>query len=621
MQTVPSRSHPQPAVDRFVARDGAQPQSIPQFVRRNAAETPDQVAFRTRTADGWTGRTWRTVHNDVTRIAAGLVDLTQDGDGTDSPMVGYVIGPNAPEYFIAEYALQAIGVAAFPLFEPMTTQEMRSTLASYSADVAFSGSQATTERLLAACDILRLRHVVQSGSDPLPDDERVLSLDSLRERGDRFLGDDPDVVDERIDATGYDDVACIILTSGTTGVSKGVLGSHRYMLDIAARYAHVYSAGAFDRYLSYLPAAFSVEQYNGLTLAAAAPLDVAFASAPSAVAQDFVLSRACLKFLGPRQWEELRASLPTTLISDLAEVRHRKADLRAQLGLQHVKAGISAGGSLSAEVFEFFRALDLEIRNVYGFAEVGIVTSTVADDPPESVGRALPSPYGDEPIEIRIDDSGEILTRGGVRCSGYWGNAHELSLTDDGWLRSGDAGELDGRALHVLDRVVNIHKLPNGTTFAPQPVEISALGSPYISNILLVGGRGQDARIGALVQLNDTAVRNDLYGDEPVREAYEDLTILPKVVDLLVEAIRQVNATLPASQRIALIGVLPKPLSPEDGELTRSMKLRRSAVTQRYDQLIDAMYSATNEEVSFDAYVGPEGEGAMRPFQTRVAHV
>ncbi|MGK5114627.1 AMP-binding protein [Geodermatophilus sp. CPCC 205506] len=616
--TLPLDAHL--TVPRFGTGDGQDLQTIPQLVRRNAAEAPEQTAFRTRSAAGeWVGQPWHEVHRAVTEVAAGLIGLESAHGPARPGEVAFVIGGNSPEFFVTEYAIQATGITAFPLFEQLSTAEMLTTLASYPVAVAFSGSGAATGRLLEVADELGIRRIIQWGDDAVTDDPRVISLDELRRQGVDLLAGNPRVVDDRIDAGSLDDIACIILTSGTTGVSKGVLGSYRYMLDIAARYAHAYGARAHDSYLSFLPPAFSVEQYNGLTLGAALPLDVAFISSPAATTEEFVSSRSSMKFLGPRQWEELRATLPADLLGDPAAIAGRQAEIRAQLGLEHVTGGISAGGSLSAEVFDFFRQIGLRIRNVYGFAEVGIITSTRDNDPPESVGVPLPTAYGDGPIEVRIQD-GELQTRGGARCAGYWGDTHHLSMTPDGWLRSGDAGVIDGGVLTVLDRLANIQHLPDGRTFAPQPLEISAMRSPFIANFLVIGGHGDDSRIAALVQLNDSAVRRQL-ATETLPATYEGLVASSTVTRLMVEEIRKLNAEQPASQRIDLVGLLPKPLSPEDGELTRSMKLRRTAVLHRYEALVQAMFTGADGQVTFAVDMGAGGGGDLREFTTSVARL
>jgi long-chain acyl-CoA synthetase len=281
---------------------------------------------------------------------------------------------------------------------------------------------------------------------------------------------------------------------------------------------------------------------------------------------------------------------------------------------------VSAGGSLSAEVFDFFRRIGLRIRNVYGFAEVGIITSTRDSDPPESVGIPLPTTYGVEPIRVRIQD-GEVVTKGGAMSSGYWGDSHQLSRTTDGWLRSGDAGVIDQGVLTVLDRLSNIQHLPDGRTFAPQPIEIAAMRSPFLSNFVLIGGYGADSRIAALVQVNESAVRRHLSGRESLPDDYGALAASPAVAQLMVQELRKLNAEQPASQRVDIIGLLPKPLSADDGELTRSMKLRRTVVLGRYEALVRAMFTAGEGQVSFAVDMSESNRGDTRQFSSRIAHV
>lgn len=604
-QHTPAHSHDS-MTERFADASGHAPTSIPQLVRRNASEFADRVAYRTPTPGGrWDAMTWSHVHAAMTEAAAGILRLERKLPARKHGQVGFVIGQNSPEHFIAEYAVQAVGLTAFPLFEAISAAEMRVTLESYPAAIAFSGSADATTRLLEASDTLGIERVIQWGTESTASDPRVLTFAELRRMGSELLAQHPHAVDELIDSGTLDDVACVILTSGTTGVAKGVLGTNAYMLDVAARYRYVYDAQPFARYLSYLPAAFSVEQYNGLTLAAALPLDVAFSSSPASANEEFVTSHATMKYLGPRQWEELRATLPQELLADPAEVVRRSDEIRRTLGLEHVTGCVTAGGSLGAEVLEFFQLIGLAIRNVYGFAEVGIITSTRDGQPSESVGEPIPGPYGTDQTRLRISDEGEVQVRAGVRCAGYWGDKHDLDLTDDGWLRSGDAGVIEDGALHILDRITNIQHLPNGTTLAPQPIEISAMSSPYLSNFVVIGGHGQDSRIGALVQLNEDAVARRHPGSNA-----------GVIGELVVEEIAKLNQTLPSSQRIALAAVLPKALTVEDGELTRSMKLRRSVVVERYDELIEAMYTPSKSgAVEFQAYVGRDGEGGTKTMQ------
>ncbi|PKW17463.1 AMP-binding protein [Saccharopolyspora spinosa] len=614
--TVPSESATPTLLAPFAhPGDDANVQTVPQFVRRNAQRWPERTAFRTRTATEWATLSWSQVDEMMTELAAGLLDL-----GFGDARCAYVLGSNEPEFFVSEYAVQAIGATSFPLFEQMTVEEMRNTLDEYQAPVAFAGSADLTRRLLQVADEIGLRTVVQWCSDPVPDD-RVVTFAELRQRGRAYRSRSDREVKDRIDRCTLDDIACIILTSGTTGKSKGVLGSYRYVLDIAYRYKTLYQADPFDSYLSYLPAAFSVEQYCGMALAAALPLNVACAESPATAERDFVSAEARFRFLGPRQWEEIRARVPAELLENSVRLREQAVEVREELGLGNVKAGISAGGSLSPEVFEFFSDIGLNIRSVYGFAEVGIVTGTRDGDGFDNVGHPLPSPYGNEPIALRVGPLDEVEISGGVTCSGYWDDLHSLSLTADGWIRSGDAGEWDGQVLRIYDRVDNIKRLPDGTRFAPQPIEINALRSPYISNIVLIGGHGNDPRIGALVQLNASAVASHLDPDHAVSADHAVLAKESAVIRLLTDELHRLADHETETQNIALLALMPKELSSEDGELTRSMKLRRAEVLRRYAQLIDTMYNSPDDLVSFDLDAGGGERGVRQSYETRIARI
>jgi long-chain acyl-CoA synthetase len=173
----------------------------------------------------------------------------------------------------------------------------------------------------------------------------------------------------------------------------------------------------------------------------------------------------------------------------------------------------------------------------------------------------------------------------------------------------------------VLDRLANIQHLPDGRAFAPQPIEIGAMRSPFISNFLLIGGRGDDSRIAALVQVNESAVRRHLSETERVPDDYGALVTSPTVTQLIVEEVRRLNAEQPPSQRIDLIGILPKPLSADNGELTRTMKLRRTVVLRRYEPLVQAMFTATEGQVSFTVDMSEGHQGDTRHFSSRIAHV
>lgn len=581
--------------------------TLPQIVRHNGERHPDSVAYRVRRGGAWVESTWRRVFDQLVVLASGLLEVVGNPAIVGELPVGYVVGPNAPEYFVSEYAIQAIGATAFPLFAGVTVGEMCDVLASYHPMVAFSYSADATERLLAASSAIGLPIIVHGGNEVAPEDPKILTVRELEKLGRKRMEEKPEEIAWHIDQGRFEDIACIILTSGTTGTSKGVLGSHRYLLDVASRYRYAYRAAVGDRYLSYLPAAFSVEQYNGLALAAGLRLEVVFPESPESVERDFIAGEISMKYLGPRQWEALRSMLPSDLLSDVERIRARKEKIRKELGLQYVKAGVTAGGSMSSEVVDFFRAIDVPICNVYGNAEIGIATGAGPESPADSVGIPFPSAYG-ERIAVRVADDGEVQFQGGVWSSGYWGDKG-LDITEDGWLRTGDAGEISEGVLRIIDRLDNIQVLADGSVFAPQAIETRIAECPYVSNVVVFRGGVDESGMGAVVQLNVKAICRELR--YPEDSDYGVVLGDSGAIDLVRRDVIGINATLPMSHRVQSVGVLPKPLTVEDEELTRSLKLRRGEVLRRYRQLVDKMWSVESSEnggATYECTVGSDNE-------------
>jgi len=597
--------------------------TLPKLVRRNAEVLGNAVAVRRRQASGWVSYSWRDVRAAMDEIAAGLIDL---GCGKSSTTA--IIGGNSPEFFWAEYAAQALGSVTLTLFAPLRADEIARSLSGYDCEVAFAETAEQVSRLQEAADEVGLKAIIYWGTEvirrePVAKEPALLTLAELRDRGAAFQVVNPGEVDRLIDSRGIDDIAGIIFTSGTTGDAKGAKASYRYLFDIAHRYRYLLGAQPGDTYLSYLPPAFSVEQYCGVTLGTMCPLTLAFPETSATADRDFRASGAQFRYFGPRQWEELMSTVPPEVADDPDAVASKAAELREALGLAHVKGAVNAGGTLSPDVFAFFHRLGVGIRSVYGFAEVGIITGTKDASDFATVGGPLPSLYGTEPIQIRVVDD-EIQVRGGVPCSGYWGTRHALAdrMTGDGWLRSGDAGIWDGSRLQVIDRLENIRRLAPGRQFAPQPIEIAALRSPYIANILLVGGDDRPS-VGALVQVNEAAVRAWLSSrGEQSDGTFAAISQSARVVeDLIGTELAKVNAAQEPHNRIARFANLVKPLSADDGELTRSLKLRRGVVLERYAQLVDALYAGEPRRLVTYEIEDPAGTRRAATFEARIGEV
>jgi len=567
----------------------------------------------------WHRITWAESAREVERIAAGLLVL---GLG-DEPCIA-AIGDNEPELFWVELAIQAVGRAACCLYPDISGEELRLNLLDCGAKILFVEDQEQCDKIMEVADAAGLRAVIywdNRGMDAF-DDPRVISLDELRRRGDAHLGLVPDCVRESVARGTADDLAAVIYTSGTTGRPKGVMGSHRYLLDVADRWRRVLDATPSANYVSYISPAWATEQYIGLALGVSLPMVTNFPEEPETVAIDMREIGPEFLFYSPRQWEAVVASTDARIrdaaapvraiyrwsMKALAEgygkhstwgqrIRHKLADLlvgravRDRLGFSNLRTAVNSGSTLSPEVFEFFHALGVSVRNVYGFTEIGIVAATADDDPKDSVGKLLTSPYGAEPIQVRIQDD-EIQVRGGVVFGGYFNRPDAVAeqMTPDGWIRSGDAGRFDEAGhLFYLDRMDDLRKLGTGETVAPQYIETRIRLSPYIRDVIVVG-EGREA-VAALVDIDMELLGRWAEERQISYTSQVELSQHPEVYALIESELVMVNATLPAVSRVARFLNLFKPFDADEGELTRSRKLRRAVIEKKYADLIDGLYS------------------------------
>ncbi len=607
--------------------------TLPKCVLKHGTHTPSKIAMRRKTLGIWQRITWGDVLFQVRHIAAGLLAEKLAAD-TCIAMLGH----NEPELFWVEYAIQAVGKAAVCLYPDTSQTELKALLRDCGAQVVFAEDQEQCDKLLDVADDVGLRKIIYWDDRGLSgyDDSRVMSLSDLVGKGKELLSQTPDLVDRLIQQGQADDLAVVIYTSGTTGESKGVMGTHRYLLDCALRWSDVLDARADANYVSYISPAWATEQYLGLALGVASPMIVNFPEEPETVTTDTREIGAEFLFFSPRQWESIVSTNESrmrdagwfasmvyrwgmkTLVSGadasagafnsfkrwLADVVVARP-MRDRLGFKYLRTAVNSGSALSPEVFDLFHALGVSLRNVYGFTEVGIVAATRGERRFDTVGKPLTSRLGSAPLEIRIEDS-EIQVRGGVTFSGYYGKPDLMASrrTEDGWMRSGDAGyfEKDGYLVY-LDRLDDLRRLANGQTFAPQFIETRIRLSPYLRDVMVFGGATRDF-VGALIDIDIDLVGKWAEERQISFSTHADLSQKQEVLSLVRSELARINTALPEHCRITRFINLFKSFDADEGELTRSRKLRRTFVEQKYKMLIDAIYGdqekvACSVEVKF----------------------
>jgi long-chain acyl-CoA synthetase len=602
--------------------------TLPRLLVANAAEHPGGVAMREKRRGIWAARTWADYASDVRILAAGLAELGfRRGDKLA------VIGDNRPALYDTMLATQALGGLPLPLYQDSNAEELGFVVAHSDAKVVVAEDQEQVDKLLALGEgiaaVERIMCVDPRGMRAYTDPRLVLHSEIV-ERGREADRARPERFDAEVAAGDPADIALICYTSGTTGQPKGVMLSHRGLLTIVEKFlaAEGWQEGR-EEFFSYLPMAWVGDTLFSLAFALRGRFVVNIPEEPETVIRDLREVGPTIFLAPPRIWEnvlrdvEVRMQDATWIkrriyrgFIDRAarneadrmhgerprrSVRDRVADragevllygsLRDQLGLGQVRTAYAGGAALGDEAIQRLRGIGVNVKQVYGSTEMGLVTLTPDDDVvPDTVGRPLPE------VDITISDDGEVLVRSDSLFDGYYKNpeATAAAMTADGFFRSGDSGYFDteGR-LFVLDRAKDVAKLADGTTFAPQIIENKLKFSPYIKEAVTVGdGRPFAA---ALINIDIGSVGKWADKHSVVYAGFSDLSGKPAVYDLVAAEIDRVNAGLPEALRIRRFLCLHKELDPDDAELTRTRKLRRRLISERYAVLIDALYDGTGE--------------------------
>lgn len=611
-----------PALDPRTARG----RTLPQLLRDRAREHADAPAMREKKYGVWKTYSWREVLERVTASAHGLATL-----GLGRGDVLAIVSENIVESFWCEYAALALGARVVCAYPDLTAQELLYICEHSEAKVLLAEDQEQIDKYLDVADRLpRLAYAIyvdprglwQYQQQQLRSFQTLQAAAPARPNGQA----DPRWLDREIDAGQADDVAALCYTSGTTGLPKGAMLSHRFLLDNAYRIMAAHRVRAHAEYLSYISPAWATEQIMGFALGLLAPLVVNFSEKPDTVKRDLREVGPEYLLFTPRQWEMLASDVQAQML-DAGKLRQRlyawavktgKAGrkekvgwlqrrvmlpvaerlmlrhIRDNLGLSHSTAVLSGGSGLSPELFDLFHAFGVSLRNVYGSTELGLLSShwDGAFDP-ATMGELLPSdPTNGQSIEAWIDEVGQLRIRG-LAFSGFLKNdaaTSDLGTCAEGY-RTGDAVQLnEGGQLVFLDRLKDLRRLRTGQLFPPQYIENSLRASPFIKDVMVLGDEDRDF-VAALININPQicgrlAERNGLaYG------TFSELSQLTAVRAEVGKAIRNVNARLEAGARVVCFATLPKELDADEAELTRSRKLRRAHIAERYKDIVGAIYS------------------------------
>lgn len=594
----------------------AKADTFPKMLRLNAKEHGGEIALREKDLGLWRPFTWNDYQTRVRDFALGMVELgLAKGD-----VVG-IIGDNRPDWVAAEVAAHAIGGMSLGMYRDALDEEVAYLLNYGETKIVFAEDEEQVDKLLGIGDRApHLKHIVYSDPRGMRkyDDPRLIDAAALAAKGRARADREPGLYDKLVDATDGSVTAVLCTTSGTTANPKLAMLSGGSILRHCATYLTFDPKGPEDEYVSVLPLPWIMEQVYALGKGLLSRMKVNFVEEPDTMMNDFREIAPTFVLFAPRIWESIAADVRarvmdasplkqklydigmTAGLSALERNAHSTAgdvllfrSLRDRLGFTRLRSAATGGAALGPDTFKFFRAMGVPLRTLYGQTEtLGAFTLHEADAvDPDTTGIAM----GKE-IEIRIDQPdpngvGEVAVKHPNMFLGYYKN--EAATAGDlrgGWMYSGDAGYFnDKKQLVIIDRIKDLAETSRGDRFSPMYIENKLKFSPYIAEAVVLGA-GRD-RLAAMICIRYSIISKWAEKKRISFTTYTDLASRPEVYELVRKEVEAVNATLPPAQRISRFMLLYKELDADDGELTRTRKVRRGVINEKYEDIIEAIYA------------------------------
>ncbi len=630
--------------------------TVPKLLLRNAKKFGALPAFREKGLGIWQTWTWGEVEEEVRAFAIGLKGLGLERGDTVA-----IIGNNRPRLYWTFAAAQSLGAIPVPVYQDSVADEMAYVLTHAEVVVAVVEDQEQVDKLLSISDrVPSLKKIVYDDAGGLQkyDHTNLHAFESVQALGRQELAKASGAAEAWLAdiAQGQgSDVSVILYTSGTTGQPKGVMLTHENIV-VSGQNGNLFDKfTTSDTMIAYLPMAWVGDHIFSYGQVFAGGLCVCCPESPDTIIEDRREIGPTYFFAPPRVFENLLTqimvrmedagrlkksmfywcldvarrcggdildgrpvSLKDRLLYKIGDILVY-APLRNRMGFSKLRVAYTAGEAIGPELFRFYRALGVNLKQLYGQTEASVYITLQPDGEvfPETVGKPGPG------IQIKIDEAGEVLFNGPGVFLKYYKNdeATASTKTADGWVRTGDAGFLDNRGhLRIIDRAKDVGRLKDGSLFGPKYLENKLKFYPEIREAVAFG-QGRDF-VTAIVNIDMTSVGSWAERNNVVYASYQELAAHPDVIKMVERRIDEVNSQLAVEPRMggSQIGrflVLHKELDADDGELTRTMKVRRSLIADRYGPLIEALYNGSKDatisvEVTFEDGRKGKIEGHMR---------
>lgn len=606
--------------------------TFPQLLQKHAAERPNAPALREKEYGIWQTWSWQQVAQEVRHFACGLTTL---GFARGQNLA--LISDNRPHVYMGFVAVQSLGGVPIPLYQDAVAAEMTFVLQDAEIAFAFAENQEQVDKLLEIREsVPGIQHIIYDDPRGLRnyDQPGLISTAELIARGAEWDAQHPGAWEAGLAQVQPGDVSVILYTSGTTGKPKGVCQTHAGFVQSAEGGVQVDGLNASDNVISYLPPAWVGDHLFSLAQWLVAGFTINCPESASTVSIDLREIGPTYYFAPPRIFEGMLTSVSIRMedaaapkrwlfercmqlarrvgsdildgkpVGFLDRMLYRLGDiaiygpLRNVLGLSRIRVAYTAGAAIGPDLFRFFRSIGINLKQLYGQTETCAYVCIQHNGQVKlhTVGQAAPG------IELKLADNGEVLVKGVSVLKEYYKRPDATAevIDEQGYFHTGDAGVLDADGhLRIIDRAKDVGKTNAGAMFAPNYIENKLKFFSHIKEAVCFGH--QRDQVCAFINIDYEAVGNWAERQGLPYGGYVDLTSKPQVQALIAECIAQVNADLAsedgmAGTQVARFLVLHKELDPDDDELTRTRKVRRNFIAEKYGVLVDALYAGRTEQ-------------------------
>ena len=625
-------------------------QSVPALLHRNAQQFGTAPAYREKEYGIWQSWTWAETEQEVEALALGLLNFgVAEGDFIA------IIGRNRPYLYWAMIAAEMVGAIPVPLYQDANAEEMAYVLDHCGARFVIAGDQEQVDKVIEIQDQLhQFEHMIYLDPRGMRkyDHTRLHDYRHVQEQGHAARDELRPEMERRVATLNYDSTCVMLYTSGTTGKPKGVVLSNRNIIEAAKSSSEFDGLRAGDEVLAYLPMAWVGDFIFSIGQAYWTGFCVNCPESPETLTTDLREIGPSYYFAPPRVFEGLLTQVMIRM-EDASRIKrgmfnyfmaHAKrvgpdildgkpvgfmdrvtyglgnlmvyGPLKDSLGFGKVRVGYTAGEAIGPEIFDFYRSLGINLKQLYGQTEASVFITVQPDGEVRADTVGVPAPG----VELRIAENGEVFYRSPGAFVEYYKNPESTADTKDpeGWVATGDAGFIEEKSGHlrIIDRAKDVGQMADGRMFAPKYVENKLKFFPNVLEVVLFGA-DRDFCV-AFVNIDLTAVGNWAERNNIAYASYQELAGHPQVLDTIQAHVEEVNASVAQDEMLSgcqvhRFLVLHKELDADDGEMTRTRKVRRRIVEEKFSDLIDALYSGKSEQYTETEVTYEDGrKGAIK---------